>query len=100
MVRVKVIKDNDNYKQIKLTGHANYQDYGKDIVCAAISATYICTVNAILRINENDITVTQKNDISIIDVINNTDITKKLLDNMIMCLKELEKQYPKNIEIK
>ena len=33
-------------KDITITGHANYDTYGKDIVCAAVSATVICTVNA------------------------------------------------------
>ena len=36
-----------------------------------------------------------------IDIIINThdDITDKLIDNMLTCLKEIEKQYPKNIKI-
>ena len=35
------------------------------------------------------------------DIIINSedDITKKLVNNMLNCLKELEKKYPKNIEI-
>ena len=32
-------------------------------------------------------------------VTNNNDITKKLINNMVNCLRSLEKDYPKNIEI-
>ena len=51
--KVKVTKD-----IISITGHANYDDYGKDIVCAAVSATYLCTVNGILNLNKDTIKVT------------------------------------------
>lgn len=100
MIRINIVTKNSNYKQITFKGHANYEDYGKDIVCAATSATYLCTVNAILSFNSNNIKVTQAENINIIDIINNDDITKKLLHNMIMCLKSIEKDYPKNINIK
>lgn len=100
MIRINVIIKNDNYKQITFKGHADYNDYGKDIVCAATSATYLCTVNAILSINSDAIKVTQAENINIIDIIKNDEITKKLLDNMLECLKSIEKNYPKNIKIK
>lgn len=100
MIRINVIIKNNNYKQITFKGHANYKDYGQDIVCAAVSSTYLCTVNAILSISTNSIKVTQNPNINIIDIIENDNITTKLLDNMLKCLKSIEKEYPKNIKIK
>lgn len=100
MVRINVIKPNDNIKKITFKGHANYSDYGKDIVCAAVSSTMLCTVNAILSINKNTIEVVEEKDSFVINIIRDDDIVNKLLENMIRCLKSLEKQYPKNIEIK
>ena len=100
MIRINVIIKDNNYKQITFKGHANYEDYGKDIVCASVSATYLCTINAILSINSKTIKVTQEKDINIVDIIENDKITIKLLDNMLNCLKSIEQQYPKNINIK
>lgn len=37
MVRAKYIVD-ENIHSLTLLGHANYEEYGKDIVCAGISA--------------------------------------------------------------
>ena len=99
MIRINVIINNNNYKEISFKGHALYDDYGKDIVCAAVSATYLCTVNAILSISSDSINVIQSDDINIIEVIYNDNITKKLLDNMLKCLKSIEKNYPKYIKI-
>ncbi len=86
-------------KDITITGHANYDTYGKDIVCAAVSATVICTVNAISSININAINVLNDTDKLVINILDNDDITNKLLNNMISLLKELAIKYPKNIKI-
>ena len=88
-----------NPKDITITGHANYDTYGKDIVCAAVSATVICTVNAISSININAINVLNDTDKLVINILDNDDITNKLLNNMISLLKELAIKYPKNIKI-
>ena len=100
MIKIKVVKDNNYIKQITLKGHANYSEYGKDIVCAAVSATYLCTVNGILSINPDSIQISTSNDIQLIDVITEEETTQKLLQNMVRCLKSLEQEYPNNIKIK
>ena len=100
MIRINVNKENNQIKKITLEGHANYDDYGKDIVCAAVSATYLCTVNAILSLNKNSIQV--NNNKAKQEIIVNTydEVTNTLLNNMINCLESLEKQYPKNINLR
>ena len=94
MIKVEVSKD-----CISISGHANYEEYGKDIVCAAVSSTVLTTINGILSIDNNSIKVKEGNNLKII-IINHTDIVDKLLDNMIRCLKEIENKYEKNIKIK
>lgn len=100
MIRIKVTYQDNDIKQITLKGHANYEEYGKDIVCAAVSATYLCTINGILSLKENSIEVLSNHNTEIINILDNNDITNKLLQNMIRCLKSLEKKYPNNIKIK
>lgn len=100
MIRIN-INYKDNYiKQITLKGHANYNEYGTDIVCAAVSATYLCTINGILSLKDNSIEVFSKDDQEIVDVLLQNDTINKLLENMIRCLKSLEEKYPNNIKIK
>ena len=100
MIRIEVIKNNEKYQKITFKDHANYDNYGKDIVCAAVSSTMLCTVNAIYLINEESIKVTKTDDNFIIEIIKDNDITNKLIENMMHCLGSLEKDYPKNIKIK
>ena len=94
MIKV-IVKDNI----IKVSGHAKFDDYGKDIVCASVSSIIYTTVNGILNINRDAIEVIDNNDF-IITVKNNTLVTQKLIETMMELLKDLEKQYPKNINVK
>ena len=94
MIKVEVSKD-----CISISGHANFDEYGKDIVCAAVSSTVLTTINGILSIDNKSIKVEEDNILRII-VLNRTEIVDKLLNNMIRCLKEIEKKYEKNIKIK
>lgn len=84
---------------IIISGHALYDDYGRDIVCSAVSSIVITTINGILSINENAIKYDSKNGIKI-QIVSQDNVTLKLIDNMILLLKELSDKYPKNIKIK
>ena len=99
MIKVKVIKENEFLKEITLKGHANYDDYGKDIVCASVSSMVNTTVNGILSIDKDAIDVTENDGFTKIKVIKNTLVSDKLLNNVINLLEELEKEYPENIQI-
>ena len=98
MIKV-IIKKNDGISNITIKGHANYEDYGKDIVCAAVSSISITACNSILAL-EDTIECKDKSGLLEIRVIKKTDINQKLLNNMINMLEELKLQYPKNIEIR
>ena len=95
MIKIKVKENNNKIEEISITGHAMYDDFGKDIVCSSVSSIVITTVNAIERIDKDSISYTevpfklkQEKD---------NEITNVLLINMIDLLKELQEQYPKNI---
>ena len=94
MIKVKVTD-----KNILILGHANYDDYGKDIVCAAVSSIVMCSVEAISKFDINAVDIKQTEDKLEIIINKTDDITQKLINNMLNCLKELEKKYPKNIQI-
>ena len=99
MIRIKVLRKDNVIKKVNLDGHANYDVYGKDIVCAAVSATYLCTVNAILSIDSDSIKFLDNENNQGIEVVNNNKYVNILLDNMIRCLDDLERQYPTHVKL-
>ena len=84
---------------ITIKGHAGYDDKGKDIVCASVSSIVITTINAIVEINPEAIDYSDLDNEIIIRKIKEDDIVNKLLNNMILLLESLEKDYKEYIKI-
>ncbi len=100
MIRIDIKKKKDNFITITLKGHAMYDDYGKDIVCAGVSSILITSVNGILKFDKNALNVNQKKDEVELKILKNDLITKNLLNNMIELFYELKENYPENITIR
>ncbi len=69
MTNITITKSSDdNYKKIECKGHAGFADYGKDIVCAAISVLTINTINSIEQLTQDEIVVGQDENKGIISI--------------------------------
>jgi uncharacterized protein YsxB (DUF464 family) len=99
MIKVSFKNSNNKIYEVEIKGHANYADYGKDIVCSAVSTMAITTVNAILSLEET-IDASEKSGLLVIRTLKDTEVNQKLLSNMKRMLEELKSQYPENIEIR
>ena len=99
MIKVILTKKDDNVNKVIINGHAGYDDFGKDIVCAAVSSTVITTINILLSLDNQSISYNDRRGL-IIEVLKNDMTTKKIINVLISNLYELEKAYPKNIQIK
>ena len=84
---------------ITIKGHAGYDDKGKDIVCASVSSIVITTINAIIEINPDAIDYSDLDNEIIIKKLKEDEIVNKLLNNMILLLENLEKDYKDYIKI-
>ena len=100
MIKVSIVKENSKYKKISILGHAMYDDYGKDIVCSACSSIVITTVNGLLSLDSNCISYLVSKKGMSIEVKSEDETTQILIHNMVRLLKELEGNYPDNIEVK
>ena len=99
MIKVILTKKDDNVNKVIINGHDGYDDFGKDIVCAAVSSTVITTINILLSLDNQSISYNDSRGL-IIEVLKNDMTTKKIINVLISNLYELEKAYPKNIQIK
>lgn len=99
MIKVRISKKNNIIESIKCNGHAGYDEYGKDIVCASFSTMIITTINAILEIDKKAISYTDTNNLEIINI-KKDNITNSLLNNLVNMIYELKENYDKNINVK
>ena len=94
MIKIEVTHDD-----ITVLGHAMYDDYGKDIVCAAVSSVITTSVEIAAAFNIESIDLSEYDDKLIIVRNMHDETTEKIIYTMLNLLKELEEQYPKNIKI-
>lgn len=99
MINVNIKKENNVITELKISGHAKYDEYGKDIVCAGVSSTLITSVNACLTFDKESIYYEEKNNFYLKNI-KKDEITNKLLENLINMLKSIESDYKDNIKIK
>jgi len=100
MIKVKVLSMKNHIDRIDILGHADYEEYGKDIVCSSVSSIVTTTVNGIYEINKDYLNVKEEKDGMIITILKNDDVCDKLIKNMLSLLQELEESYPENIKVK
>ena len=95
MIKVSIKKD-----KIVISGHALYDNPGKDIVCSSASSIVTTTINGIISIDENAIKYKLNKNGLEIEILKSDDVTLKLIDNMNELLVKLSRNYPKNIQVK
>ena len=99
MIKVNIKNKNGKVYEIVVKGHAGYDDYGKDIVCAAVSTMMITAVNNIISLDDS-IDYVENDGLLRVTIKKETEMNQKILNNVIMMLEDLKSQYPKNIEIR
>lgn len=100
MIKISITRENEVITNIKINGHAGYDDYGKDIVCASVSSMVITTINGLLRLDDNSLKYEEKDGYINIDVLKHNETIDILILNLVSLLEELQNQYKDNIMIK
>ena len=95
MIEVQALKEKGHYKSFHIQGHAGYADAGEDIVCAAVSALVINTINSIEEFTEDAFTCDCKDGMIeswefTSDVSAGTDL---LMDALMLGLRNIVKSY-------
>ena len=105
MIRVTIYKtDGHKYAGFDISGHAGYDESGNDVVCAAVSAIVINTINSIERFTDDETSCVSDEESGTIEFrfgkIPSHDASL-LLDSMILGLEEIEdsSEYESYIDI-
>ncbi len=100
MIQVKTVKNGPIFSKVKVLGHAMYDDYGHDIVCSAVSSIVITTINGILALDKDSLSYIVSKKGMDITIKSDDKVVQVLIRNMLSLLKELEVNYPNNIQVK
>jgi len=94
-----MIKVNVKTNHLSIKGHANFDEYGKDIVCASVSSIVTTSVNDMKTVNEKSISYADDGNEIIIQLTEYDELVLKLFKNLVLLLKNLAEDYPQNIKI-
>lgn len=96
----KVFKSEGRLTGFAVSGHAGYDDYGHDIVCASVSSAVQLTVNGITEIQKLDATVTvEDNLIKMMLSEKNAQKGQEFLQALLLHLNLLAEDYEGTIQV-
>ena len=99
MIRLSVFRPDGQYRGFVLEGHAGYAQEGYDIICSAVSALAVNTVNSVEAFTEDGFEAEQKEDggylkFTLTDV--PSDACTLLLDSLVLGIQNIQDAYGKN----
>ena len=99
MIHVKVEKAHAKYKKIAILGHAMYDDYGKDIVCAGVTALMRTLVKSIEDLTEDEIEYEISSGKVDIHYRNLLEKSRTLVDSFFVGVCMIANEYPEYVKI-
>ena len=102
MTNITIYKSNDLNIGFKVFGHSGYENSGKDIVCAGISALTINFINSVEEFMDDRFVVTTNEEDGMIDFKFESVPSKEsqvLIDSLVFGLENLEQDYKDFISI-
>ncbi|MDO4307766.1 MAG: ribosomal-processing cysteine protease Prp [Eubacteriales bacterium] len=94
MIKITVKKRNHSYVSFTSSGHAGYAEEGQDIVCAAVSALIINTVNSLEAFTDDSIEAEEKDGyVSFHFMKPATERGTLLMDSLVLGLTDIAHSY-------
>ncbi len=97
MIKVAILKgSSDEYKGFSILGHAGYDKYGRDIICASVSVLTVNTINAIESFTDDGFKVEQNEELGSLKFKFQGTVSeesKLLIDTMVLGLRSIEESY-------
>ena len=103
MIRVIITQNSEGeMTEFEMSGHADFDVHGKDLVCAGASAVVFGSVNSLFSLTDSEPDVDMADDGGYLSVklINpDDDKVQLILDTMIISLKTIESEYSDFIKL-
>jgi uncharacterized protein YsxB (DUF464 family) len=95
MIKVTIVTNPDGeYKGFQITGHADYAEYGKDIVCAAVSCLALNTINSIEALTDDGTCGAEEDGLLKFKFTSGcSEQAELLMDSFVLGLTSIEEEY-------
>ncbi|WP_035053135.1 ribosomal-processing cysteine protease Prp [Carnobacterium pleistocenium] len=89
----------DKITSFKVEGHAGYAPSGRDVVCSAVSALVVGTVNGLEVLTDATFETSVSHGFTKVNIKEPTAYSNVLLNSMLLSLEGIQEEYPENIEV-
>lgn len=100
MIQASFTKTEGKLTAFSLKGHAGYDDYGKDIVCASVTSAVQLTANAITEVLKVPAEVQVQNNQIKLKLPGGFPQAEAFMDALLLHLTLLSEDYPGTIKVK
>lgn len=98
MTEVRVKKQDDSFLFIEIEGHANFSNFGNDVVCSGISSIVFGALNAFMKYELSDSRIIINETFIRINLVEDKTI-QIVANTMLIQLKTIQESYPDYISI-
>lgn len=99
MISVIFNKQDDKFVTMTVTGHAEFDEIGEDVVCAGVSSIVFGALNGFNELAAEKFDIVVTDNLITVNVLEQLCLTDKLLNFVHLQLKTVEEQYSDNIGI-
>ena len=101
MTTAKFNYQNGRYNSFEVIGHADYAEYGYDIVCSSITTAVFTTLGIIqMLLKKEEYSYEEKDGIVRFESLVDNQLVSDVILNLYNVLDNIQRQYPKNLKIK
>ena len=98
MIKVLYKLDDDNYSELTVSGHAEFDDSGKDLICASVSSIIFGLMNAIDETKE-DVEIQELTNKIVIINNSKSEVIRNYLELTLIQLKTIEESYGEYLKV-
>ena len=102
MIDIKILKDNHGIRGYRIKGHSNYDEHGRDIICAGVSILAQAVLKSLVqvsKIREDEIIYNIEDETGFLNVLIPKDLGSSVFDDSQILLKSLITGIEMMIEI-
>lgn len=106
MITITAVKDSDEkFVRLKVFGHAEFADYGRDIVCAGVSALIETCIIGLENIGKFKPHVIKKDGYVLLEIPKGVSAYERekadiIVETILLGLKDISKSYPQYVQVK
>lgn len=99
MIKIEFFKSESMLTGFEVSGHAMFDEYGKDIICAFVSSACLMTANTVTEVMGIKANAVANDGYMKLQITDSHSTAQDILNGLLLHMTELAKDYPQNVKV-